>query len=109
MGERLARRDIAVEGEEDRARGVAELAVGDLHGAHRLGLAGDPLPHAERLQEAPGAGGDGGGAHVVRSRGPAEGRVGDEDAGVRTEAVAQGQRQRQPGEAAAGDRHILPL
>ena len=41
VGERLARLDLAGEGEKDRPNGVAEPAVGDHHVEDRLRLAGD--------------------------------------------------------------------
>jgi hypothetical protein len=67
--EGLAVVDLAVEGEEGRAHGVEEMAVGDHHVAHGLRVIGDLLPDAERLEHAAGGGCDGVGALVVGAHG----------------------------------------
>ena len=54
VGERLARLDVAVEGEEDRPHGVAEAAVGDDHVENRLRLdATAPTRRSSRTAAAP--------------------------------------------------------
>ena len=63
--ERLARRHLAAEGEEDRPHRVAEPAVGDHHVEDRLRLAGDRVPDADRLEHPPRRRRDGRGARVV--------------------------------------------
>ena len=105
MGERLARLDIAGEGEKDRPHRVAELAVGDHHVEDRLRLFGDVVPDADRGIEPPRAGNDRGGAlvlGVIRD----QRRIGDRHRKRRPERLAQRNSKRQAGKAAARDQHI---
>jgi hypothetical protein len=49
--ERLARLDIAIEGEKNRPHCVAEAAVGDLHAEDRLRQVGNRVPHSKGLKQ----------------------------------------------------------
>ena len=108
MGERLARLDVAREGEENRTHGVVDAAVGHDHVEDRLCLVGDALPNAERLKQ-PARRGDNGGGAFVAGVAFAERRVGDRDRGRGAQALPQRDRQRQPGKAAAGDQHVASV
>ena len=77
VSERFARLDLAGEGQKGRPHRVVEPAVGDHHVEDRLGLRGDRLPHAERLEQAAGGGAI---ADARSSRaGAAERRIRDRD------------------------------
>ena len=78
MGERLARLDLAGEGEKHRPHGVVEPAVGDHHVEDRLRLSADGIPDAERLEQPPRRGDDGRSAFVVGVA-YAERRIGHRD------------------------------
>ena len=78
VGERLARLDLAGEGEKDRPHRVVEPAVGDDHVEDRLRLVGDGVPDAERLEQPPRRRDDGRGALVVGVAAPSAG-IGDRD------------------------------
>ena len=73
----------------------------------RIGCAslGDGLPNAERLEQPPRRRDDGGSALVV-GMALAERRVGDRDGKRRAKPLAQRDRKRQAGKAAAGNQHI---
>jgi hypothetical protein len=68
MGEGLARRDIAVEGQEQRPRNIALARIGDAHGRDRLGCGGHLGPDAKRLKHPAYTGGNGRGARIARHR-----------------------------------------
>ena len=105
MGERLARLDLAGEGEKHRPHGVVEPAVGDHHVEDRLRLPADGIPDAERLEQPPRRSDDGRSAFVVGVA-DAERRIGDRDGKRRPERLAQRNGKRQAGKAAARDQHI---
>ena len=102
VGERLARLDIAGEGQEDRTRRVFQLGIGDDHVEDRLRGGSDLAPDPERFEQPPAGGDDGGGA---RSRLGllAQRRIGHDHGHVGAEALTQRQRQRQSGKGAAAD------
>ena len=102
MRERLARLDIAREGQEHRTGGVFQLRVGDDHVEDRLRLGRDLVPDADRLEQ-PAAGRDDGGRARIAARPRRQRRIGDDDGNLRAEALPQRQRQRQPRERAAAD------
>jgi hypothetical protein len=105
VGERLARFDVAVEGEKDRPHDVAEAAIGHDHVENGLRL--DVLPHADSLEQPPRRGDDCGGAGIFRR--PSQRRVGHRDGERGRQALAQRNGQRQTGKAGAADQHIGPL
>ena len=108
VGERLARRDLAGEGQKHRPHRVVELGVGDDHVEDRLRPAAPPRP--TRRWSRTGA------APPPRSPRRARRCVPRPSAGSATvdgetlaEPLAQRDRQRQAGEAAAGDQHVRVL
>ena len=105
VGERLARLDLAREGEEHRLDRIAEAAVGHHHVDDRLRRAGHRVPDADGLEQAAGAGRDRRGARILGGR-PAERRVGHHDREVRAEPLAQRDRQREPGKTGAADHDV---
>src|SRR6185503_20433382 len=64
IGGGLAAMILFAEMQERRSRAGAWLGIGDDDVAHRLGMGGNFVPHAERLEHAAGGGGDGRGAAV---------------------------------------------
>ena len=105
VGERLARFDLAGEGQKGRPHGVIEPAVGDNHVEDRLRLAGDRLPDAERVQQPPRRRDDRRGAFVAGWLAPSAGSatVTENDG---PSPCRSAEREREPGKAAAGDQHI---
>ena len=73
--ERLARLDVAVEGEEGRPHRVLQAAVGDDHVEDRLRVVGDLVPDADGLEQPPRRRHDGGRARIGGRT--AERRIGD--------------------------------
>jgi len=67
MGERLARFDMAGKGQEDRPGGILELGIGDDHVEDRLRVGSDLAPDADRLEQPPAGGDDGGRARIAAS------------------------------------------
>ena len=102
MRERLARLDIAGEGQEHRTGGVFQLRVGDHHVEDRLRAGRDLIPHPDGLEQ-PAAGRDDGGRARIAARPCRQRRIGDDDRNIGAEALTQRQRQRQPGKRAAAD------
>ena len=102
MRERLARFDIAREGQEDRTGRVFQLRVGDDHVEDRLRPGRDLIPHPDGIEQAAAGRDDGGRARIAawpcRQR-----RIGNDDRDIGAKALAQRQRQRQPGQGAAAD------
>ena len=78
MGERLARLDLAGEGEKHRPHRVVEPAVGDHHVEDRLRLSADGIPNAERLEQPP-CGRDNGRSAFVVGVAFAQRRIGHRD------------------------------
>ena len=76
VGEGLARRDLAVEGEEHRPHRIGGARIGDDHLGDRLRLRRDLVPAAELVEHAAGGGGDRRGAAVLL---PDAGRRGVDD------------------------------
>ena len=72
VGERLARLDLALEGEEGRPHRVLQPAVGDHHVEDRLRL--DRVPHADGLEQPARRRRDGGGARIAARPAPAPDR-----------------------------------
>jgi hypothetical protein len=102
VGEGLAGLDLAREGQKGLANGVGETAVGDHHVQDRLRLRLDLAPGAERGQHFSRASGDRVGAAVV-ARVAGQRRVADRDLHAGRQGLLQGERQRKPCDAAAGD------
>jgi hypothetical protein len=105
MSERLARRDVAGEGQKHRPHGVVEPAVGHDHVEDRLRLAGHALPDAESLKQA-AHGSDDRRRPLVAVMAAAEQRVGDDDGRRVAKPLPKCNRKRQSGEAAAGDQYV---
>ena len=106
--ERLARLDLAVEGQERRPHRVVEAAVGDRHVEDRLRVGRDRLPDADGLEQPPRRRDDGRCARVATAA--LEGGIGNDDRKRRPERLPQGDRQRQAGEARTGDENVdLPV
>ena len=106
MRERLAGRDLAVEGEEDRAHRIRIARIGDDHLGDRLRMRRDLGPAAELLEHAASGGGDRRGAAVALP-GAGGRRVDDGD----FEVGAGGADRHGDGEtdiAGAGDQHVEP-
>ena len=102
MRERLARLDVAGEGQEHRPDGVFQLGIGDDHVEDRLRFGRDLIPYPDGIEQAPARRDDGGRARVAARPG-GQRRVGDDDRDVGAEALTQRQRQRQPGKGASAD------
>ncbi len=107
VGEGLALRHLALEGQEGRPHRVGEAAVGDDHLADRLGAGEHRVPHAEAFQHPPGRRRHRVGTQVPRRIRAAEGRIADRDPHGLAQGLAQGERQGQPRQASARD-HDLP-
>ena len=105
VGERLARLDLAGEGEEGRPHRVAEPAVGDDHVEDRLGVRRDGLPDSDGLEQAPCRGDDRRGAFVLAAA-SAQRRIGNCYRERRSEPLPQRDGERQPGKAAAGNQNV---
>ena len=104
MRERLARRDLAVEGEEFRPHGVVELGIGHHHVEDRLRVRLDALPDADGLEQPARRRRDRRGPRILR---PAvEAGIGQCDGERLAQRLPQRDREREPGEAAAGDQHV---
>ena len=114
MGEGLAGFDIAGKGQEYRPGRVFQLGIGDDHVEDRLRAGCDLVPDAERLEQPP-AGGDDGGRARIAARPHSERRIGHDDGNVSAKPLTQRQRQRQAGKCAAADdnaslcRHAIRL
>ena len=98
---------LAVEGQEHRPHRVLQPAVGDHHVEDRLRVVGDLLPDADRLEQPPRRRHDRGRARI--GAGAPERRIGDHDRKGGAEPLAQRDRQREPGKAAAADQHVGAL
>ena len=113
MRERLAGLDIAGKRQEHRTGGVFQPGIGDDHVDYRLRLGCDLIPDAERLEQPPAGRHDGGRARIA-ARPRRQRRIGDDDGNIGAKALAQRQRQRQPGKCPAADdnaslcRHAIP-
>ena len=105
VGERLARLDVAGEGEEHRTHGVVDPAVGHHHVEDRLRFIGDARPDVERLEQTAHGRDEGGRAFVIGVA-FAQHRIGDGDGNRPPQSLLERDRQRQPGEAAAGDQDV---
>ena len=105
VGERLARFDLAREGQEGRPHRVAKLAVGDDHVEDRLGVRRDGLPDTDGLEQTPRRRDDRRGA-LVFAAASAQRRIGNCYRERRSEPLPQGDGERQPGEAAAGNQDV---
>jgi len=105
MGERLTRLDLAGEGEESRPHRVAEPAVGDDHVEDRLRLRRDGLPDTDGLEQTPCRRDDRRRA-LVFAAARAQRRIGDRNRERRSQRLPQGNGERQPGKAAAGNQHV---
>ena len=76
-------------------------------------IGGDLVPDAERLEQPPAGGHDGGRARIA-ARPHGERRIGHDDGNIGAKALTERQRQRQPGKCAAADdnaslcRHAIP-
>ena len=105
VSERLAFLDFAAEGEKHRPHRVVEPAVGHHHVEDRLRLVGDGLPNAERREQPPRGCNDRGCALVV-GMAFAEHRIGDGYGERGPEPLAQRDRKREAGEAAACNQHV---
>ena len=75
--ERLARLDLAVEGQESRPHRVLQAAVGNHHVEDRLRGVRDLVPDPDHLEQSPRCGDNRRGARVGRHL--AERRIGDRD------------------------------
>jgi hypothetical protein len=106
MGKGLAWLDLASESEKGRPYRIAKPAVGDRHVENRLGVGGNALPNAKRLEQPAHRGDDRGGAFVIGGRATAEAWVGDGNGEAIAECLAQSDGEREPGEAAAGNQDI---
>ena len=106
VGERLAGLDVAFEAQKHRTDRVLDAAVGDDHVADVLGARRDRVPHAERLEHAARRRRDRRSPWVVAA---AELGIGHRHRKIRPEPLAQREREREPGKAAAGDEHIRCL
>ena len=104
MGERLARRDIAFEGQEHRPHRVLQTAVGDDHVEDRLRVVGDPLPDPMVSNSRRAA------ATIAEARASAGARPSAGSATVtaneRPEPLAERDRQREAGKTGAADQHV---
>ena len=103
--ERLARLDLAAEGEERRPHRVVELVVGDHHVEDRLRVAAtaSQTPIASNRRRAAAA--------IAEARGSFDGAAASAGSATVTaklspSALAQRDRQRQAGKAGAADHHI---
>ncbi len=105
MGERLARLDLATEGEKCRPHGIPEPAVGNDHVENRLGLFGYVLPDAERLKQPP-RGGDNRRSAFIAGVAVAERGIGDGDGKAWPQRLPKRNRQCEAGKAAAGNQHV---
>ena len=75
MRERLARLDLAVEGQEGRTQRVVELGIGHHHVEDRLRVRLDAAPHIHGLEQTPCRSRDRRRARIARR--PAKRRIGD--------------------------------
>jgi hypothetical protein len=106
MGEGFTRLDLAGESEKGRPYCIAKPAVGDRHVENRLGVVGDALPNAKRLEQPAHRGNDRGGAFVAGGRTTTEAWIGDGDAKAIAERLTQSDGKRESGEAATGNQDI---
>src|SRR5262245_53744154 len=104
MGERLARFDVAIEGEEHRPHRVAQMAVSDAHVEDRLHFLGDGLPHADGLEQPSRRRHDRGGARIID--GASKRRICHRHAVGRAERLLERDRERQAGKAGTADQHV---
>ncbi len=104
VGERLARFDIAIEGQKHWPHRVREAAVGHRHVEDRLRISRDLVPDPDRGQEALCGRHDGGGPRIVGRR--VETGIHDRDGKSFAEAFAQRNREREACKARPGNQHI---
>ena len=104
MRERLARLDIAIEGEKDGPHHVVEAAVGDVHAEDRLRQVGNRIPHSKGLKQPTRRGDDCRCAHIRRWT--PERRIDHHDRERWAERLSQRNRQREAGETGAADQHV---
>jgi hypothetical protein len=102
VGERLAGLDIAGKGQERRTGGILQLGIGHDHVEDGLRIGGHLAPDAERLEQPPAGGHDRGRARIA-ARPHRQRRIGHDDRNIGAKALAERQRQRQPGKGAAAD------
>ena len=98
--------DLALEGQEGRPHRVVELGIGDHHVEHRLRLARDRLPDADRLEQPPRRRGDRRGARIAATARCASAGSATVDRELVAQRLAQRDGQRQPGKAGAADHHV---
>ena len=104
VGERLARRDLAGEGQEHRPNRIGRARVGDDHVEDRLRLRLDLVPGVEPRQQPTGRRGDGRGSRILLP--DASGRGIDDCDPEPRPRLAHGDRRRQSDIARSGDQHI---
>ena len=102
MGERLARLEVAFEGEESRPHRIVQPAVGHDHVKNGLRL--DLVPNADGLKESPRRCNDSGRTSVIGRA--SQRRIRNSDGERGPESLTQRNGQREAGEAAAADQHI---
>ena len=89
-------------GQEHRTGGILQFGIGDDHVEDGLRIGGHLVPDAERLEQPPARGHNGGRPRIAaRPRGKR--RIGHDDGNIRAKALTERQRQRQPGKGAAAD------